>query len=1260
MRGNSLPHCNPPLLSIVIPVHNQSAFTRACLASLAANPPHVPFEIIVVDDASLDDTPALLSAATAGNSRIRPLRNGTNLGFAATCNCGAKAARGNLLLFLNNDTEVLPGWFTPLYESITQNPDIGVVAPKLIFPDNTIQHCGKVWSSLNDPLSQPHHIYYRFPADHPAVNKSRDYQMLTGACLLVRTAEFMALGGFDEWYRNGWEDDDLCYAYQSRGLRVHYCASGTVIHHQSKTLNERMSELERSLPDVGKLQELDRIMAGNSVAPHDINTARQVQATFQAMERELLDAREKFARNRSHFMAKWNRSIRRDDLHYCTLDNITLNQALPDLQLAGTGEDASGGIMQLVSIVILTRNRLDVTQDCLASIQRHTPEPHEIILIDNGSTDGTVEWLRGQVAANRNYRLLENAENRGFAAGCNQGILSANGQYVLLLNNDVVVTPGWLGGMLECFADPAVGIVGPVTNNISGVQEWPWVNYEAAGGLIPFAEKFRSDNRYRRISVRRIVGFCMMFPMGLVEQIGLLDEQFGSGNFEDDDYCLRAALEGYRNVIAGDVFIHHVGSASFLGNRIDYTAAMLKNQALFNDKWGRPVVDAAEAKKIICLKTLEKAETLRRAGEKDAAVELLLQEGLRQLPDEPRIYNALAGIFLEAGMASDALDVLRESPEQGGLTAVMMAQAMADAGMYSEAAQLLDKISLKGESAEILAIRGQLYQSLGDRQAASKAYESALQKDPGSAEAYAGLALLAMEAGDHELAFALAERAFRSKPADSRVRSRFLTLVSDSDKIKDAVRRTDEARHYFPDDSGCAFMHVDLLLRQGRPGDALQIIEQILAGFKLQEGFLEAALAVREQVGPMVIDPGRQGRGISVSLCMIMKNEAANLPRCLASLKPLVDEIIIADTGSDDASREIARVFGAQVFQTAWTGDFSAARNVSLEHASGNWILVMDADEVISAVDYGAFRQLVESSAGKPVAYTLETRNYTNRVDLENWRANRGEYPREEAGRGWMPSDKIRIFPNLPAIRFENPIHEMVEPSIRRLGMSDPRAEIPVHHFGYLDDDRQQRKLEYYYELGKKKLEESGGAPHAIVELAIQAAGIKHYDEAIELWQRALAFDPNSSLAFFNLGHCYLQKGLFREGRQACQRAIDLKENYREALVNQMICDLCLGAEEQLVVSIESAIRRNPDYPILLLMRGVVYAVLGKADEARQDFQSLLDARVEFSKFIHEVVLKLVMGGRREAAISLVYCAGLSGVSLPETVQILAPENETP
>jgi tetratricopeptide (TPR) repeat protein len=224
----------------------------------------------------------------------------------------------------------------------------------------------------------------------------------------------------------------------------------------------------------------------------------------------------------------------------------------------------------------------------------------------------------------------------------------------------------------------------------------------------------------------------------------------------------------------------------------------------------------------------------------------------------------------------------------------------------------------------------------------------------------------------------------------------------------------------------------------------------------------------------------------------------------------------------------------------------------------------------------------------------------------------------------------------------------MVEASIARLGIPDPKAGFPVHHFGYLDDERQQRKLQYYYELGKKKLSESGGAPDAIVELAIQAAAVKRYDEAIELWQRALVIDPDSSLAYFNLGHCFLQKGMFAEGRAACQRALALKENYREALINLLTCELCLGNDEALLAPIEAAMVLNADYPLLPLMRGIVLAVLGRNGEAQQEFRSLLDDKIEFSKFISEVSLKLIEAGRNEASAALAECARLVGVNTLE------------
>jgi GT2 family glycosyltransferase/Flp pilus assembly protein TadD len=1248
-------------VSIVIPVHNQVAYTQACLRALNSFPPHIDHEIIIVDDGSSDSTPQLLSQLSASGDHIRTIRHECAHGFATACNRGADVARGDLLLFLNNDTEVQPGWFPPLCARIISDPGIGMVAPKLLFPDGTVQHCGKVWSDPTLPNSHPHHIYYRFPSGHPAVNKSRQYMMVTGACILLRTADFRGAGGFDERYENGWEDDDLCYAITSTGKRIFYCAESVVIHHQNKTLNERMDELKRQLPTAERLHELDTFMGSGSVSPAQVQLARQVQATFQAMEAELLRLRDKFQRNRRLFFEKWGAVVRRDDSIYCREDGVPLHLALPDVaSCPASGEERvsettvrnGGGDMPLVSIIILTCNRLDVTRECIASIQRHTPEPHEIIFVDNGSTDGTLPWLRELAVAARDYRLIENSSNLGFSAGCNQGMRDARGAFILLLNNDVIVTPEWLSGLLECFDQENVGIVGPMTDNISGMQRWPWVTCGGMEELDEFSMEFRRANRFRRIPTRRVVGFCMLFRRALIDRIGLLDEQFGSGNFEDDDYCLRAALEGFQNLVAADVFIHHVGSATFQGSNIDYREALLRNQALFNQKWSRPVSDTSLARKIIRLKTAERAELLNLRGFADEAVSLLLNQGIKQLPDDPLFYHMLVRIFLDAGMPHEALAVLVECPfELPASTRLLRVRALLDQGKKEEAIRCFQDISAGHvEEVDFLVQQGLLLLGGGDLSGAARCFEKVCRQNPPSAHGFAGLAEVTHLAGDELLAAELAERAFRLVPSDITIARHYHATVVKPERLVRGERLLAESRHFYPDSDTLAYLHIDILLRLERYRDAMEVIEHALVTFKWGEGFLDAAQSVRERLGPLVISPEQKQGEKTISLCMIVKNEEKNLPRCLKSLLPIVDEMIIADTGSTDRTREIAAIFGARVISIPWNGDYAEARNASLSEAVGDWILVMDADEVISPQDYASVRSLINSSPDEAVAYTVTSRNYTSRVDLEKWQPNRGEYPQEEMGRGWMPSDKTRLFPNQATIRFENPIHEMVEPSLDRLGILSLAAPFVVHHYGYLDDKRQQRKLLQYYELGKRKMAETGGSPQAIVELAIQAAGIKKYDEAISLWQRALEIDPNSSLAYFNLGYVYLQLGMFREGSDATRRALELKGNYREAQVNYLLCQLCLGNIDTSLEAVERYVAENPDYPILILMRGVLWAAKGDKERGVREFSGLRDTRVEFSQFIHEVTKRLLQAGQKSFAANLVEIAEISGCCKEETV----------
>jgi GT2 family glycosyltransferase len=208
--------------TIVIPVFNQAGVTQRCLKVLDQG----DFEVVVVDDASSDETADMLESA---GDRVRVVRHSVNQGFATSCNHGAAVASGEYLVFLNNDTVPRAGWLEALINYAEAHPEAAVVGSKLVYPDNTIQHAGVV--ICQDYY--PRHIYTGFPAEHPAVNKSRPFQVVTGASMLVRRSAFGQVGGFDAAFRNGFEDVDFCLRLREAGHQVHYCAQSKVEHLES-------------------------------------------------------------------------------------------------------------------------------------------------------------------------------------------------------------------------------------------------------------------------------------------------------------------------------------------------------------------------------------------------------------------------------------------------------------------------------------------------------------------------------------------------------------------------------------------------------------------------------------------------------------------------------------------------------------------------------------------------------------------------------------------------------------------------------------------------------------------------------------------------------------------------------------------------------------------------------------------------------------------------------------------------------------------
>ncbi|QJC51402.1 glycosyltransferase family 2 protein [Paenibacillus albicereus] len=251
------------------------------------------------------------------------------------------------------------------------------------------------------------------------------------------------------------------------------------------------------------------------------------------------------------------------------------------------GRQAFGVPWPGTSIIIPTFNKRGYLEACLDSILAHTPEPYEIIVVDNGSSDGTAEMLERRAAELGFGRLRwrRMGLNAGFAAAVNRGLMMARGEKLLLLNNDTLVAPRWLDNLTACLEGvPDAGIVGPVTNFISGEQRID-VPYRTIPAMKAWAASFNEPDPGRWRETARLTGFCMLMRRGLLGEIGYFDEGYEVGNYEDDDFSLRARLAGYRLAIAGDAFIHHYGNVSIrsIGRRME--AVTVRNRRYFHAKW---------------------------------------------------------------------------------------------------------------------------------------------------------------------------------------------------------------------------------------------------------------------------------------------------------------------------------------------------------------------------------------------------------------------------------------------------------------------------------------------------------------------------------------------------------------------------------------------------------------------------------------------------------------------------------------------------
>lgn len=296
-----------------------------------------------------------------------------------------------------------------------------------------------------------------------------------------------------------------------------------------------------------------------------------------------------------------------------------------------------------------------------------------------------------------------------------------------------------------------------------------------------------------------------------------------------------------------------------------------------------------------------------------------------------------------------------------------------------------------------------------------------------------------------------------------------------------------------------------------------------------------------------------------LSLCMIVRDEERHLDGCLESFGPFVDQIVVVDSGSMDRTAEIAHRHGASVHHVPWRDDFSLARNESLRHATGQWVVWMDADDILPDGAGASLRALTGHEPAYAFTFTIENLGQAGRIE--------SRFP------------QIRMFPNRIGVSFERPVHETLVPSIEQRGLPILATGICIHHSGYADSDTVCRKYDRNLSILQRWLENNPTDLPGRYHLANQLYQRSRIDEAIDEFRRVLASPgcPARDPYHFVLSSVYLGRALVRKGDAEAARGV-----------------------------LEEAHRANPSYSFLNRTLGECYLRLGQPEKAENCFSAAI------------------------------------------------------
>lgn len=746
-----------------------------------------------------------------------------------------------------------------------------------------------------------------------------------------------------------------------------------------------------------------------------------------------------------------------------------------------------------ISVIIPVYNALKYTIQCIESLWFNNPDLFiELIVIDDCSTEVGIEEFLAKL---KDHTIIRHKKRQGFIKSVNEGLELATCDYILLLNNDTYIPPNAIGNLIECLdSNQHFGMVGPSTNFAHSKQQIELVEgYDSLDSLKNIVERLMIAAAKRYDEVTHLIGMCLLFRRSFYEDLkedyGLFDPRFGLGNYEDVDLCRRTLERGYKLIVARDSYIHHYGTQGFGQDMEEYRKLMKENEEIFRKKWSKHQRVIA----MICVQNGGEMfrEVLHDVSQYVDGITILDDNSTDNTIDIARefdkvllIHQNVPGLKRHEGRDRNKLLQLTLNHKPDWLLCLDADEIFEDS-MKENIQRLCNPLD---QTVDGYSFR--FYNFWRSRE--SFRVDGIWRK---------------------QQRFKL----FRVKPEYSEFPMLQLHAPSRPTKLKDGNIRISKIRlkHFGYSDFEETKRKYEFYEKEDKVKD-----KDWIGGEDYSHLINEENLELLDWVESPEVQK-------SISLCMIVRDEEKNLPRCLDSVKGLFDEIIVVDTGSKDKTIEIAKSYGAKVIEREWRDDFAWARNEGIKIAKSDFIMWLDADDTLRQEDHNKIKRIINKL--EHIAAYTQTKNTINGKEVD---ANS------------LP----RIFKNHRGIKFFGEIHEdIVLPPNRKILITD----IPVFHHGYSDLEKKLLKNERNIRILLKQINNNKNdpRPHFFLGRSYRMTGqcklsIKHLKKYLKL-EKFTA--PLRYTAMVDQANNFIQLGCDQDAVLMCYKAQSLNNTLATA-----------------------------------------------------------------------------------------------------------------